>query len=187
MSTEKLIVGLTGMPGAGKSVVVEVAKEKGFDIVVMGDIVREEAVKRHLEPSPENLGRIMLDLREKEGNSVIARRCVSKIEKARERKVIVDGIRSLSEVEEFKKHFPNFTLIAVHASPETRFKRLFLRQRSDIMIFPKFILTHPSTIIHYSICRRVHINFNMPCTGIQRICECFNYKCFQNVMWIRIS
>jgi len=131
MSTEKLIVGLTGMPGAGKSVVVEVAKEKGFDIVVMGDIVREEAAKRHLEPSPENLGRIMLDLREKEGNSVIARRCVSKIEKARERKVIVDGIRSLSEVEEFKKHFPNFTLIAVHASPETRFKRLFLRQRSD--------------------------------------------------------
>jgi dephospho-CoA kinase len=53
------------------------------------------------------------------------------MENARESKVIVDGIRSLSEVEEFKRHFPKFTLIAIHSSPETRFKRLYHRQRSD--------------------------------------------------------
>jgi len=131
MSTEKLVVGLAGMPGAGKSVVVNVAVKKGYGVVVMGDVVREEAAKRRLEPTPENLGKIMLELREKEGNNVIAKRCVSKIEKAKEQKVIVDGVRSLSEVEEFKKHFPKFTLIAVHASPETRFKRLYHRGRSD--------------------------------------------------------
>ena len=131
MSTEKLVVGLAGMPGAGKSVVVNVAVKKGYGVVVMGDIVREEAAKRRLEPTPENLGKIMLELREKEGNNVIAKRCVSKIRNAKEQKVIVDGVRSLSEVEEFKKHFPKFTLIAVHASPETRFKRLYHRQRSD--------------------------------------------------------
>lgn len=131
MTVDKVVVGLAGMPGAGKSVVVNVAKASGYDIIVMGNAVREEAQKRHLEPSPENLGKIMLELRQKEGNNVIAKRSIPKIENAKETKIIVDGIRSPTEVEEFKKHFPKFTLIAIQASPETRFKRLYRRQRSD--------------------------------------------------------
>jgi len=126
-----LVVGVAGMPGAGKSVVVKVAKESGYGVVVMGDVVREEAEEKRLKPSPENLGKIMLELRQKEGNSVMAKKCVPKIEETRKDKIIVDGIRSLSEVEEFKKHFPRFTLLAIHSSPETRFKRLYHRQRSD--------------------------------------------------------
>ncbi len=131
MAVDKLVVGLAGMPGAGKSVVINVAKKSGYGVVVMGDVVREEAKRKGLKPSPENLGKIMLELRQSEGKSVIAKRCIPKIETAKEHKVIVDGIRSLSEVEEFKKCFPKFSLIAIQASPETRFKRLFRRQRSD--------------------------------------------------------
>jgi dephospho-CoA kinase len=131
MAVEKLVVGLAGMPGAGKSVVVNVARAGGYGVIVMGDEVRDEARRRGLEPTPENLGRIMLELRRLEGETAIAKRCVPKILAKAEGKVIVDGIRSLAEVEEFKRHFPKFALIAVHASPETRFKRLFHRQRSD--------------------------------------------------------
>jgi dephospho-CoA kinase len=127
----KLVMGLAGMPGSGKSVVVSVAKGAGYGVVVMGDVVREEAERRGMKPTPENLGKIMLELRQKEGNNVIAKRCISKIENAKENKVIVDGIRSSSEVEEFKMHFPKFSLIAIHSSPETRFKRLYRRQRTD--------------------------------------------------------
>lgn len=43
----------------------------------------------------------------------------------------MDGIRSLDEVEEFKKRFPKSSLIAICASPETRFQRLYRRRRSD--------------------------------------------------------
>jgi len=131
LDSEKLVVGLAGMPGAGKSVVVNVAKAHGYGVVVMGDEVREEAERRGLEPTPENLGRIMLELRRLEGEAVIAKRCVPKILAVRENKVIVDGIRSLAEVEEFRRNFLKFTLVAVHAPPETRFRRLFHRQRSD--------------------------------------------------------
>lgn len=131
MTSDKLVIGLAGMPGAGKSIVVNVAKEGGYKIVVMGDEVREEAEKRNMEPTPKNLGKIMLELRQSEGEAVIAKRCIPKIEKATEQKIVIDGVRSLSEVEEFKKHFPCFHLIAVHASPETRFKRLYHRKRSD--------------------------------------------------------
>jgi len=131
MSVDKLVLGLVGMAGAGKSVVVEVAKESGYGVVVMGDVVREEAVRRGLMSSPENLGKIMLELRQKEGKNVIAKRCIPKIENAKKPKIIVDGVRSPSEVEEFKKHFSKFSLIAIQSSPETRFKRLYRRQRSD--------------------------------------------------------
>jgi dephospho-CoA kinase len=131
MTVDKAVIGLAGMAGAGKSVVVDVAKESGYDVVVMGDIVREEATRRGLEATPENLGKIMLDLRQEEGKDVIAKRCIPKIETAPSKKIIVDGTRSLAEVDEFKKHFPMFTLVAVHASPEVRFHRLFRRNRSD--------------------------------------------------------
>ena len=128
---DKLIVGLAGMPGSGKSIIVKVAKECGYDVVVMGDVIREEAERRCLEPNPENLGKIMLELRRSEGNAVIAKGCIPKIQKTAKSKVIVDGIRGLSEVEEFKESFSKFSIVAVHSSPKTRFKRIYRRRRSD--------------------------------------------------------
>jgi len=130
LMNERIVLGVAGMPGAGKGTVREIFQEMGYSIVVMGDEIREEAKRRNLKPTPENLGMIMLKFREEEGPAAIARRCIPKMEKVKE-KIVVEGIRSLPEVDEFKKHFPNFTLIAVHASPETRFQRLFQRKRSD--------------------------------------------------------
>jgi dephospho-CoA kinase len=131
MNAEKLVVGLAGMPGSGKSLVVETAVEMGYGVVVMGDVIREETQKRGLELNPQNIGRVMLELRRKGGASVVADRCIPKIEQQESEKVIVDGLRSLSEVEVFKKRFPNFSLMAVYASPEARFIRIFRRKRSD--------------------------------------------------------
>ncbi len=128
---QKMVIGVAGMPGAGKAVVSRVAKEKGYAIVVMGDEIREETKRRGLEPTPENIGKIMLKLREEEGSVAVAKRCIPKITDANQDIVIVDGVRSLAEVYEFEKNFPQFILIAVHSSPETRFGRLFRRKRSD--------------------------------------------------------
>ena len=131
MAIDKLVVGLAGMPGSGKSLVMKVAQESGYYVVVMGDVVREETKKRGLALTPSNVGRVMLDLRRAEGDSVIAKRCIPQITDAKAQKTFVDGIRSLSEAEDFKNAFPKFTLLAIHSSPETRFKRLYHRQRSD--------------------------------------------------------
>jgi dephospho-CoA kinase len=131
MSADKIVIGLAGMPGSGKSLVVAAARLEGYSVVVMGDVVREETEKRGLAMNPENIGRVMLELRKKGGASVIAEKCIPKIERKRNRKVIVDGVRSLSEVDAFKKHFPKFSLIAVHSSSEARYNRLHSRRRSD--------------------------------------------------------
>jgi dephospho-CoA kinase len=127
----KTIIGVAGMPGAGKSLVTKMAERMGYPVVTMGDVIREETKKRGLHLTPENMGAIMLKLREEEGSAAIARRCISKIESAKSRIVVIDGLRSLSELEEFKRHFEKFVLIAVYASSETRFRRLFRRRRSD--------------------------------------------------------
>jgi dephospho-CoA kinase len=131
MTPRKLVIGVTGMAGSGKSLIINVAKKMSYDVVTMGDEVREEARRRGLPSTPENLGKIMLQLRETEGETAVAKRSARRIESLSSCKVIVDGIRSLFEVDEFKKRYPEFCLIAIHASPETRFKRLFHRQRSD--------------------------------------------------------
>jgi dephospho-CoA kinase len=128
---ERIVIGVAGMPGSGKATIREMVQEMGYPAVVMGDEIRDEAKRRKLEPTPENLGTIMLKLREEEGLAAVAKLCVPKMEKAGGKVVVVEGIRSLHEVEEFKKRFPNFTIIAIHASLETRFRRLFQRKRSD--------------------------------------------------------
>jgi len=63
----KLIVCLTGMPGSGKSTVVSALKAKGIETLNLGDGVRAEAKRRNLEPTGDNLGKLMLELREKNG------------------------------------------------------------------------------------------------------------------------
>ena len=128
---EKILIGVAGMPGAGKAAIRKMVKEMGYPVVVMGDEIREEVKRRGLKPTPQNLGMVMLKLREEKGPAIVAEHCVPKIKRTKAKIVIVDGIRSLHEVEEFKRHLPKFFLIAIHASPQTRFKRLFRRRRSD--------------------------------------------------------
>ena len=140
MSVDKLIVGLSGMPGSGKSIVVTIAQNLGFGIVVMGDVVREETRRRGLSLDPKNIGEVMLDLRKSGGKSIIAKKCIPVIKEITPQKVIIDGIRSLYELDLFKKYFTEFHLISVHSSPNTRYERLNQRGRSDDSKDPKIFV-----------------------------------------------
>jgi len=131
MNADKLVIGLTGMPGAGKSLFVEAAEELGYVKVTMGDVIREETRKRGLELNPANVGKVMLELRKEGGNNIIAEKCVPKIEQQSSSKIVIDGIRSLNEADVFSANFEGFNLVTVHAAPEIRFVRLSQRGRSD--------------------------------------------------------
>jgi dephospho-CoA kinase len=127
----KLVIGLTGMPGSGKSLVVQSIRELGYAVVTMGDVIREETAKRGLDPTPANVGKVMLELRKEGGAGVVADKCIPKIEQNPSAKIVVDGLRSFVEAEVFKSRLEGFVLVAVHASPQTRFERLSTRGRSD--------------------------------------------------------
>ncbi|MCW4009364.1 MAG: AAA family ATPase [Candidatus Bathyarchaeota archaeon] len=131
MNANKLVIGLTGMPGSGKSLVVAAAKNLGYQVVTMGDVIREETAKRGLEPTPQNVGKVMLELRAERGAGVVAEKCLPKIGETQSAKIIVDGLRSYFEAEVFQANLANFTLVTVHSSPLVRFERLSTRGRSD--------------------------------------------------------
>ncbi|MBQ9025996.1 MAG: AAA family ATPase [Methanobrevibacter sp.] len=124
------VMGISGMPGSGKSFVAETAAEKGAMIVSMGDIIREEAKKRG-----ESTKDTAQNLRKEHGENIVAELTVEKIKKIREdgfeSSIIVEGIRSLFEVNLFKENFDDFIILSVFANPDIRFERIKSRQRED--------------------------------------------------------
>lgn len=122
------IIGLTGMPGSGKGIFVETAKKKGWDVVRMGDTVWDFVKKKGLKINDENVGRVANEERKKIGYGIWAERTLPFI---KNKKTVIDGIRSVEEVNVFRKHFQDFTLISIHSSPETRYRRIMSRKRID--------------------------------------------------------
>jgi len=126
------VVGVVGMPASGKTEAAEVAREEDVPVVSMGDVIREEVELRGLEPTDENMGRVGVALREKEGDDAVARRCASDIRSKDAPVVLVDGVRSADEAEYFRDEFGDgFVLVAVKAPFETRLERVRSRGRSD--------------------------------------------------------
>ena len=124
------IMGISGMPGSGKSLVSESAVKKGAIIVSMGDIIREEAKKRG-----ESTGDTAKNLRKEFGEFIVAELTIEKIKKiieeGNDKSIVVEGIRSHHEVEMFKENFEDFIILSIFANPELRFQRLKKRKRED--------------------------------------------------------
>jgi dephospho-CoA kinase len=135
-----LIILVTGLPGSGKSIVSETAREMGIPVLIMGDIVREEARKRGLELLPENLSMVANDLRKKYGKEAVALFTAEKIRGLKTSgPVLVDGVRSLDEVAVFEE-LGETCIIAVHASPSKRFERIKGRGRpGDPVTWKQFL------------------------------------------------
>ena len=136
MSKDILIVALSGMPGAGKTTVARYLSQKGIPLLIMGDVVREVAETDGLEPTSDNLARLMLRLRKKSGPEAIAHLIVDKIKlmKKKDKKlsvVIVDGIRSMAEVQVLRL-IGTVKLLAIHGSTLTRYTHVKERRRSDV-------------------------------------------------------
>ncbi|MDR3223110.1 MAG: AAA family ATPase [Methanobrevibacter sp.] len=122
------VIGICGLPGSGKSFIYKMAKKYNIVICNMGDIIREEALKRNM-----STGDTAIQLRKEFGNNIIAKLTVEKIKnnKDKNKLFIIEGIRSLFEVDFIKENFKNFKLLSIFASPKTRFMRLKMRNRED--------------------------------------------------------
>jgi AAA domain len=119
------------MPGSGKSVASGVARKMGLNVVVMGDAIRKEAMRLHLELTDDNLGQVGNLLRKKEGPTAIAQRTLEMARSFGGETVIVDGLRSKAEVDFFRSNSKNFKLVEICAPHEARSKRIAIRGRSD--------------------------------------------------------
>jgi dephospho-CoA kinase len=125
------VIGIVGLPGSGKSEAAAVARELDIPVVTMGDVVRQEAADRGLDPAKDH-GAVAQALREENGPAAIAERSLPIVEDnlAEADAVVIDGIRSGDEVAEFEAAFgEDFTLVEITAPRELRAQRLAERGR----------------------------------------------------------
>ena len=118
------------MPGSGKSTIVSALKASGLEALNLGDGVRAEAKRRNLEPTGDNLGKLMLELRKKNGAGAIAELLTESIKNSQSKVIIVDGVRSTTEIEVLRNVGP-VKLLSIEAAADTRYKFLSSRGRSD--------------------------------------------------------
>ncbi|MBA7483396.1 Dephospho-CoA kinase [subsurface metagenome] len=123
------LVSIVGMTGSGKSEVASVFEENGFARIRFGDVTDEEIKQRGLELNEENERYIRELLRQEHGMSAYARLNQPRIDSALEHSdVVVDGLYSWEEYIYLKGYYKeDFYVVAVWASPGTRYARLTTR------------------------------------------------------------
>jgi len=127
-----MIIGLTGKNASGKGEAANYLKSKGFVYYSLSDVIREEATKRGIEHSRDNLINLGNQLRKKYGPNYLAKQINIKIKqqlkKKKNQNFVIDSIRSPFEAKELMKN-KGFVIVGIKAPIELRFKRLLDRNR----------------------------------------------------------
>ncbi len=123
------VVSIVGMAGAGKSEVARLFEESSFTRIRFGDITDEEIKRRGLELNEKNERYIRELLRKEHGMAAYAKLNLPRIDSARKNSdVVIDGLYSWEEYTLLKDYYgEDFYVVAVWASPRTRYARLSSR------------------------------------------------------------
>ncbi len=129
------IISIVGMAGAGKSEVARLFEERGFTRIRFGALTDHEIVKRGLGLSEKNERQIREELRREHGMAAYAKLNLPDIESALQSgPVVIDGLYSWEEYLFLKERFgTGFVVIAVWASPLTRYHRLAHRRERPLI------------------------------------------------------
>lgn len=125
----KKIIGIVGMPGAGKTEATKYLESKNFPFVRFGQIT-DEGVKALGLPLVQKNERIFREkLRQELGMAAYAIKMKPKIDELlKDHDVIVlDGLYSWEEYVFLKEEFPNLILVNIFAEPTIRYERLAKR------------------------------------------------------------
>ncbi|MCX6765543.1 MAG: AAA family ATPase [Candidatus Moranbacteria bacterium] len=124
------IIAILGLPGAGKTEVINyLIKKYNWPKVYFGDVTFDEVKRRGLEINEKNERTVREDLRAKYGRLHYASQVIKKIEALpSDTNVLVESLYDWREYLFFKEKFgKEFMTIATYASPETRYERLSKR------------------------------------------------------------
>ncbi|GGP19227.1 hypothetical protein GCM10007981_02060 [Thermocladium modestius] len=118
-----MIIGVAGLPGAGKTTVSRLLGEAGFRVYSMGDIVRRRAAELGMSTDEASVY-----LRITRGARAVV---VDLINEMEEGNAVVEGLRSVDELDALRERFNSVFLIYVASSMGVRFSRLKNRGRPD--------------------------------------------------------
>jgi len=120
------LVAIVGMAGAGKSEAARIFEDSGYKRIRFGDITDNEVKKRGLALNEENERLTREALRQEHGMAAYAILNRPRIDEALSGAcVVIDGLYSWEEYKNLKGYYgEKLSIVAVLASPETRYYRL---------------------------------------------------------------
>ncbi|RJO58970.1 hypothetical protein C4546_04025 [Candidatus Parcubacteria bacterium] len=122
-----MIIGLTGLPGAGKGTVTAYLSEKyGAVTRKFSDPIRD-IIKRLYQPiTREHMQGLGSFLRKEFNPNIFAETLLNDLSRENQKLIVLDGFRYEDEYQLFRKR-EDFIFVAVEASLENRFARIKLR------------------------------------------------------------
>lgn len=133
------IIGITGTLGAGKGTVVEYLKEKyGFVHFSVRDFLKEEVLRRGMEPNRDSFTQVANELRAAHSPSYVTD-CLYERAAQQPHDAVIESIRTPGEIDSLQAK-GNFRLWAVDADPEIRYRRAVLRNsETDHVTYETFL------------------------------------------------
>ncbi len=122
-----MILGVSGLNGAGKGEVVRFLEERSFYALSLSDVIREELRRQGLEETRERMIETGNALRAAEGPGGLAERLAGQL--APDRNYVIDSVRHPAEVDVLRVRTRSFKLIWVEADEAVRFERVRERGR----------------------------------------------------------
>ena len=122
--------GLCGMPGCGKRIVSDILVKKGFKSIELSIFLKRELNHRVIKINSQNIISLADELRKTFGNDVLAQNAFNYIKENQIKLAVIDGIRTLDELNYLRFKFTdNFLLIFVHSPTQKRHKSILLRKK----------------------------------------------------------
>lgn len=126
MSNE--LIAIVGMCGAGKSELTNLFVEAGFFCIHFGDLTMEELNRQGLIINEQNERMVRENIRARLGKTAYAQLASLKIDKNRDKNIILDGLYSWSEYKYLKKKYPEIIVLAIITNSSIRKQRLLNRK-----------------------------------------------------------
>ncbi len=122
-----MIVGISGLYGAGKSEAVEFLRARSFYALSLSDVIRAELEARSQTETRELMIETGNELRSRGGPAALAKRLLPQL--LPDRNYVIDSIRHPAEVEALRGAASGFRLLWIDADEARRFERLQQRAR----------------------------------------------------------
>ncbi len=123
-----MILGVSGLNGAGKGEVVRFLEARSFYAHSLSDVIRDELRERGLEESRELMIETGNAIRAADGPGGLAKRLAARL--VSDRNYVIDSVRHPAEVELLRALTGRFRLIWVDADEAVRLERIRARARS---------------------------------------------------------
>lgn len=133
-----MIIGITGTNGAGKGVVVDYLKTKGFTHYSASGVLSAELERRGMEKNRPNMRAVGNEFREKFGSGYLVKHFLGEAYKNGIRDLVIESIRSTGEAEELKR--AGGVLLIIDADRKIRYDRISGRKSGkDLIDFDTFV------------------------------------------------